>query len=205
MPNRLQIPLPSTGRSSLEADLDEADLVAIAKRDRAAFASLYRRYVEPVYRYCDRCLGNRDAAEDATSLIFTKALAALATCRDDHFRSWLFTIAHNVIVDMRDEQHPWEPLMAAAEVADGTARYSPEALVLATDDARTIRGLLAHLTSDQRDLLELRLAGLTDAEIARALGRSHGAVRTSQYRAIARLRALVGTSTLPKETPDDHR
>src|SRR5687767_14154323 len=107
MPNRLQIPLPSTGRSSLEADLDEADLVASAKRDRAAFAALYRRYVEPVYRYCDRCLGNRDAAEDATSLIFTKALAALATCRDDRFRSWLFTIAHNVIVDMRDEQHPW--------------------------------------------------------------------------------------------------
>jgi hypothetical protein len=42
MPNRLKIPLFSTGRSSLEADLNEADLVAIAKRDRAAFASLYR-------------------------------------------------------------------------------------------------------------------------------------------------------------------
>src|SRR5215208_3759972 len=199
MPNRLQIPLPSTGRSSLAADLDEADLVAIAKRDRAAFAPLYRRYVEPVYRYCDRCLGNRDAAEDATSLIFTKALAALATCRDDRFRSWLFTIAHNVIVDMRREQHPWEPLTAAANLMDGTRQRSPVAL--ATDDARTIQVLLAHLSADQRDLLELRLAGLTDAEIARALGRSHGAVRTSQYRAIARLRALVGTSTLPKETP----
>jgi RNA polymerase sigma-70 factor (ECF subfamily) len=88
---------------------------------------------------------------------------------------------------------------------DGTRQRSPEALALATDDARTIQVLLAHLSADQRDLLELRLAGLTDAEIARALGRSHGAVRTSQYRAIARLRALVGTSTLPKETPDDHR
>ena len=126
MPNRLPIPLPSTGRSSLEADLDEADLVAIAKRDRAAFAALYRRYVEPVNRYCDRCLGNRDAAEDATSLIFTKALAALPTCRDDHFRSWLFTIAHNVIVDMRDQQHPWEPFTVAADLVDGSGQRSPE-------------------------------------------------------------------------------
>src|SRR5215208_3067623 len=201
MPNRLQIPLPATGRSAPEADLDEADLVAIAKRDRAAFASLYRRYVDLVYRYCDRCLGNRDAAEDATSLIFTKALAALATCRDDCFRSWLFTIAHNVIVDVRGQQHSWEPLTAAADLTDRTGQRSPEALALANDDARTIQVLLGHLSADQRDLLELRLAGLTHAEIARALGRSHGAVRTSQYRAIARLRALVGTSTLPKETP----
>jgi RNA polymerase sigma-70 factor (ECF subfamily) len=192
-------------QASLEANPDEAELVAIAKRDRAAFASLYRRYVEPVYRYCDRCLGNRDAAEDATSLIFTKALAALGTCRDDCFRSWLFTIAHNVIVDMRRERHPWEPLTAAAHLVDGNGQRSPEALALAADDARTIQVLLAHLSADQRDLLELRLAGLTDAEIARALGRSHGAVRTSQYRALARLRALVGTSMLPKETPDDHR
>src|SRR3954468_21415789 len=113
MPNRLQIPLPSTGRSSPEEALDEADLVAIAKRDRAAFAPLYRRYVDPVYRYCDRCLGNREAAEDATSLTFTKALAALASCRDDKFRSWLFSIAHNVIVDVRADRRQWKPLTAA--------------------------------------------------------------------------------------------
>ena len=205
MPNRLPIPLPPTGRSSRAADRAEADLVAMAKRDRAAFAALYRRYVDPFYRYCDRCLGNRDAAEDATSLIFTKALAALTTCQDDRFRSWLFAIAHNVIVDLRREQHRWEPLSTAADLVDGVSQRSPEAQALATDDVRTIRSLLAHLSADQRDLLELRLAGLTDAEIARALGRSHGAVRTSQYRAIARLRALVDTSPLPKEIPDDHR
>src|SRR3954454_4381037 len=162
MPNRLQISLPSTGRSSPEADLNEATLAAMAKRDRAAFAALYRRYVDPVYRYCDRCLGNRDAAEDATSLIFTKALAALASCRDDRVRSWLFTIAHNVIVDMRREQHPWEPLTAPAHLMDGPRQRSPEVLALANDDSRTIQGLLAHLSADQRELLELRLAGLTD-------------------------------------------
>ncbi len=192
--NRHRPPVPG-------GDADDALLLGMAKRDRQAFASLYRRYVDPVYRYCDRCLGNRELAEDATSLIFTKALAALDRCHDDAFRSWLFTIAHNVILDMRRQQRNVGSLDEAAEVADRGQEHSPEAQALASDDARTIRALLVQLPDEQRHLLELRLAGLTDAEIARVLGRSHGAVRMSQYRAIARLRALIGVLETPKEGP----
>ena len=180
-------------------DLDEATLVALAKHDRRAFAPLYRRYVDPVYRYCDRSLGDRELAEDATSLIFTKALAGLQACRDDAFRSWLFAIAHNVIIDTHRTQMSHRPLAEAEEMADGAAERSPEAQALAGEDARTIRALLSALPADQRQLLELRLAGLSDAEIARVLGRSHGAVRTSQCRAIARLRAMVGAASTSKE------
>jgi RNA polymerase sigma-70 factor (ECF subfamily) len=191
---------PSTGAAPPgSGDVDEATLVALAKRDRSAFAPLYRRYVDPVYRYCDRCLGDRELAEDATSLIFTKALAGLQTCRDDAFRSWLFAIAHNVIADVHRNQVGHRPLAEAEEMVDRAADRSPEAQALAGDDARTIRALLSSLPPDQRQLLELRLAGLSDAEIARILGRSHGAVRTSQYRAIARLRAMVGATSAPKE------
>ncbi len=175
-----------------EADPTEAALVLAAKRERSAFAPLYQRYVDAVYRYCYRCLGNQHTAEDATSLIFTKALTALASCHDAHFRSWLFSIAHNVIVDARRNQPLWEPLLAAEAVPDPAPSRSPEMQALADEDSRTIRCLLQHLPPDQRELLELRLSGLTDIEIARALGRSHGAVRTSQYRAIARLRAVAG-------------
>ena len=55
--------------------------------------------------------------------------------------------------------------------------------------------LLAQLPEEQRRLLELRLTGLTDAEIARVVGRNHGAVRASQFRAVARLRSLLGIET----------
>jgi RNA polymerase sigma-70 factor (ECF subfamily) len=54
-----------------------------------------------------------------------------------------------------------------------------------------VRALLAHLPADQRRIVELRLAGLTGVEIARALGRSEGAVKMLQFRAVARLRALL--------------
>lgn len=74
---------------------DETDLIAQARSDRRAFA--------PVYRYCYHGLGAREAAEDATSLVFEKAIAQLATYHQrntaEQFRSWLFAIAHNVIAD----------------------------------------------------------------------------------------------------------
>jgi RNA polymerase sigma-70 factor (ECF subfamily) len=192
------LPAPPTAPPA-EAEPDDAVLVALAKADRQAFALLYRRYVDPVYRYCLRSLGDRELAEDATSQVFTKALAALPRCREEAFRSWLFTIAHNVIVDARRARVATSPLASAETMPDRAPEGSPEARALAGEDARAIRGLLAQLTPDQRQLLELRLAGLTDAEIARVLGRSHGAVRMSQHRAISRLRGIMGTAATPKE------
>lgn len=204
MPQALRIHHLAAVPPPPDAGTDDARLVALARQDRQAFAPLYRRYVDRVYRYCDRCLGNREQAEDATSLIFTKALTALDRCQDDAFRSWLFTIAHNVIVDMR-RQKSFGSLDEAVTLVDRAAAHSPEAQALASDDRRAIHALLVQLPDTQRHLLELRLAGLTDVEIARVLGRSHGAVRTSQYRAIARLRTLAGVTETPKEAPHGSR
>lgn len=181
---------------------DDAVLVAHAKCDPRAFAPLYQRYVDRVYRYCDRCLGRRDLAEDATSLIFTKALAALPSCQDERFRAWLFAIAHNVVVDAHRRQARYISLADAADFEDQDAANAPELQALASDDRRAIHVLLAQLSQDQRHLLELRLAGLTDAEIARVLGRSHVAVRTSQHRALLRLRALVANESSAREVSD---
>lgn len=79
-----------------EASASDAELVALAMADLRQFALLYTRYLDPVHRYCYRRLGSREAAEDATSAVFTKALAAFPRYRDASFRAWLFTIAHHV-------------------------------------------------------------------------------------------------------------
>src|SRR3954452_3306277 len=81
---------------TLESD---AVLVARAQRDRKEFSALYLRYVDPIYRYCFRSLGTREAAADATSQIFANAMAALPRCDGSTFRSWLFAIAHNALID----------------------------------------------------------------------------------------------------------
>ncbi len=168
---------------------EEAAWVAAARCDPRAFAPLYQRYFDPVYRYCYRRLGSPEAAADATSQVFAKALAALPRYRDGSFRSWLFAIAHNTIVDCARAARGDRPLEAAAEVAD--AAPTPEEASLTADRGRSLRAALVHLSPDQRRVVELRLAGLTDHEIAAVLGRSLTATRMVQVRAVARLRELL--------------
>lgn len=180
-----------------DAGDEDAALVVRAKNDPAAFADLYHRYLEPVYAYCWYRLGSREAAEDATSQIFLKALAALPSYRGDRtFRSWLFTIAHNVVVDQYRTQRPSRPLEDATNVADSD--NSPEDLGVAAADAAAMRTMFAYLTPDQARVIELRLAGLTESEIAQVLNRRAGAIRATQFRALGRLRTLLGASPTQK-------
>ena len=172
-----------------DAEGDEAILIARAQQDARAFAPLYARYADPVYRYCYRRLGQRDAAEELTSIIFAKALAALPRCRAGSFRSWLFAIAHNTVVDSLRARRRDAQLDAALEQTDPSP--GPEELTIAADAVHELRAALDRLTDDQRAVVELRLSGLTDREIAEALGRSLAATRMLQVRAVVRLRELL--------------
>jgi RNA polymerase sigma-70 factor, ECF subfamily len=168
---------------------DQRAIIERARRDPAEFAPLYRHYVSPVYRYCYRRLGTKELAEDATSQTFTKALNGLESFENRSFRSWLFSIAYRVVIDIYRKRRPDTTLENAADPADPDP--TPEEAVLAREDGRKIRSLLASLTDDQRQVLELRLAGLTGQEIADALEKSVGAVRLQQHRAIQRLRNVL--------------
>ena len=170
-------------------------MVTLAKTDPRAFAPLYARYFDPVYRYCYRRLGDPEAAADATAQVFTKALAALPGYREDatSFRSWLFAIAHNVITDDLRARRPVAPMSAAAQLA--APDPSPEEVILTDETGGLVHALLGSLPADQRQILELRLAGLTGAEIAAVLGRSLGAIKIAQVRAFARLRTTLAVSS----------
>jgi RNA polymerase sigma-70 factor (ECF subfamily) len=187
--------LPFSIDSAHAAIDDDAALVAAARRDPGAFDQLYLRYVDLVYRYCNRRLGGKEAAEDATSLVFAKALAALPRYRPDgpSFRSWLFAIAHNVVVDAQRASRHTRPITFASNLPDRMP--TPEDVALAMEERRTLQALLAAVAPEQRRVLELRLAGLTTTEIAAALGRNPGAVRATQFRAVTRLRELLGAAS----------
>lgn len=181
-------------------------LAVRAVQDRAAFGELYDRYAVAVYRYCYRRTGNRELAEDATSAIFTRAFEALPAFRGGSFPAWLFAIAHSVLANARrgrvEEQLP-RPLDTLPDApADDP---SPEELMLREEARLNVMNYLRALPVDQRRVVELRLAGLTGAEIAEALGKSVPAVKMLQLRAFKRLRRSLHSPATGKERDDDLR
>lgn len=173
-------------------DTDDATLAARAVTDRAAFGLLYDRYAERVFRYCYRRLGNREAAEDATSQVFLKALTSLPSYREGGtFVGWLFAIAFSTTVDLERRRRPAVPIDAAGPLAD--VAPGPEEAALATEQRDELYALIGDLLPDQRYAVELRLAGLSGVEVAAAMGRTHRAVKMLQFRAFQRLRRLLGT------------
>jgi RNA polymerase sigma-70 factor (ECF subfamily) len=148
-----------------ESDREPA-LIAAAIEDPAAFAPLYRRYAPRVYGYCLRRLVDRERAADATSQTFIRALGALPRFDPDPakpgatFRAWLFTIAHNVVMDAHRRHRLHASLDAPAEDGEPAAARlrdparSPEDHAIAGDEARRVRAMLAVLPERQRRILE---------------------------------------------------
>jgi RNA polymerase sigma-70 factor (ECF subfamily) len=171
-----------------EPESDE-ELAARALRDPDAFTMLYRSYAVNVYHYCYRRLESREAAEDATSQIFMNAYSSLHRLGNKPFRPWLFTIAHNVVIDVYRGQTYTTPIDEIVDRQDPGA--SPESLAIAQERRGAVQLLLSQLPKRDREVVELSLAGLTGPEIARTLKCSHDAVRTAHHRALVRMRALL--------------
>jgi RNA polymerase sigma-70 factor (ECF subfamily) len=170
----------ATTLSTSSAGVNDGVLVSAARRNSHDFAPLFHRYWEPVLRYCTIRLPDRDDAEDAASQVFVDAYTSLHRFQDrggaGSFRSWLFTIAHHEIANRHRYRvrHPARPLEAAEQSFEPDAPFEQE------------------LPDRPREVVELRLAGLTDREIAEVLGISGQAVRQAQSRAVAHLRHRMG-------------
>jgi RNA polymerase sigma-70 factor (ECF subfamily) len=176
----------------------DGELVARTRfGDADAFARLYRRHLPRVYDFVYRRVDSREMAQDLTQSIFLRALDSLDGCRsDDQFVAWLFAIARNAVYDTwRSRRHRAVNLDFAADVADPAD--SPEVHAIRADERQHLnRARATCLTAVEQDILDLRLHGLNDKEIGLALGRTHGAIRSMQYRMIRKLRACVDQTHL---------
>lgn len=145
-------------------------------------------------------------AEDLTGEVFLKLVRSLDTFEggEADFRSWLLTVTHHAMVDefRRRGRRPEEPAPHDDLVSAAPPQQSePDAIERLTTEE--ILDLLDVLTEAQREVLTLRLlSGLSTREIGDIVGRSRGAVKQLQRRAIHRLRDLLAEHPYPINPPE---
>jgi len=153
-----------------------------------ALSLLFQHFYPRLYNYAYLHLGDPYRAQDLASEILLKVLEALPRYRQrgHPFAAWVFRIAKNALIDeRRRSRRSHEPLL------EGLPDGSPPLHDLAQRalDRRQLRWALAALTEEQRQVVILRFVeGLDTASVAQVLGKSEGAIKALQHRALAALR-----------------
>ena len=165
---------------------DERLLIEAAKADPRRFAELYERHFHRVYAFVARRAADRGEAEDVTSEVFHQALAHLGRFewRGIPFAAWLLQIARNALADR------WA--RAALERGEPALEWSDDGEPADADRRAMLTGLVGELPGDQQRVVRERFVeGRSVREIARDLGRTEGAVKQLQFRALQSLRARL--------------
>jgi RNA polymerase sigma-70 factor, ECF subfamily len=174
---------------------EERLLIEAAQKDPRRFTELYEEHFERVYAYVARRLNRREDAQDVTSEVFHQALANIRQFewRGVPFASWLYRIAANAIADHWQRERQRAGQHAAHERENPGSEQAAE---LSADDLAAIEEhawlfrLVKTLPAEQRRVIEMRFAEEKSIrEIAKALGRSEGAIKQLQFRGVEKLRA----------------
>jgi RNA polymerase sigma factor (sigma-70 family) len=152
-----------------------------ARGDKDAFATIFRRYEQDLYRYCVAIVGDRQDAQDALQNTMVKALRALpGERREIELKPWLYRVAHNESIELRRRARPNEPL--AEELGPPVA--SLEETAAERVRLRDLLADIAELSERHRGALVMReLGGLDFDEIGAALDTSPAAARQVLYEA----------------------
>jgi RNA polymerase sigma-70 factor (ECF subfamily) len=187
--------------------LTTADLVGARRREPAAVTRIYTAYAPALFRFFVAAVGDRPTAEDLTGDVFKGAIEGLPRFRGpvEALGGWLFQIARHDLSDYRRRQarslvQPLGDPVQQAAPAGGA--MDPEELALDRVEGERVLAALRQLTSDQREVLLLRLAAdLTAPEVAGILHKSTEAVKALQHRGLASLARVLGVTndTSPPE------
>jgi len=174
-----------------QQDLDDLALVQLAIGDRGAFAILYQRHVNRVYRYALARLGNEQDAQDITAQTFIIAMEKITSYRGEGaFPAWLFGIAYYLVGEhYRKDKKPMD-LERASDIPAGGA--SVDDIVIENLQLAHVIEAMSLLSKDRVEALTLRVfGGLTAREIAKLMDKSEAAVKMLVYRAVRDLRAQM--------------
>jgi len=180
------------GASGHEKETEERLLIEEAQKDPSRFAELYEIHFNRVYAYIARRVRGRSEVEDLTSEVFHQALRNLARFewRGVPFAAWLYRIAGNAVVDRSQRVGREVPISADTDEIGIEDRNLAE-----IDERARLADCVDALPADQRRVVAMRfMEEKRIREVAGQLGRSEGAVKQLQFRALENLRECMGRS-----------
>jgi len=170
------------------------ELVARGQQgDRDALEELYLIHFDRIYSYLHVSVGNRHDAEDLTTQTFLKMLEKIGTFkwRSAPFSAWLFRIAHNLAMDHFRAHRRWQPEEEVPEVP-GEEEPSAELVAMQQIGRESMSKLIEELSPEQQQVLTLKFVfNFPNAEVATILGKTEGAIKSLQHRALVSLQKQI--------------
>jgi len=182
-----------TAPTSARISEDEIALVEAAiGGDARAFAALYDRHADRVFRHVYYRVANQSDAEDLTQQVFLQAWRAIDRYQRTGapFVAWLLTIAYHVVVSHTRRSKPTSSLELEPATTERWA--DPEGETMSRFEQQAVRTAILRLKPDQQQVIMMRFVEHFDhADVAAALGKSEGYVRVIQHRALNELRRIL--------------
>lgn len=160
------------------------------------FGILYDHYIAPIYRFIFLKVSDKAAAEDITHEVFLRAWQNIGSYNDQGhpFSSWLYQIARNKVIDYYRTKRNNVSLENIAEDSIQVAPAIAENLDLQSS-FQQVKAAISQLNEEQQNVIILRfIEEKSSSEIAEIIGKSEGAVRIIQHRALNKLRELLQSS-----------
>jgi RNA polymerase sigma-70 factor, ECF subfamily len=161
--------------------------------DRSALEELYLIHFDRIYSYLHVSVGNRHDAEDITTQTFLKMLESIGKFRQGSapFSAWLFRIAHNLAMDHFRAHRRWQPEEEVPE-PPGSEEPSAEAEAIQEIGRQSMLELIDTLSHEQKQVLTLKFVfNFPNADVATILGKTEGAIKSLQHRALASLQKQI--------------
>lgn len=184
--------MASTDSAKLNGHDDTALIKQAVEGDSEAFGILYVRYMDAIYRYIFFRVSDEQEAEDLTEEVFIRAWEALPNYQHGQFpfTSWLYRIAHNLVIDHHRKRKA-DPLPDLELHQSGSSRSNEDKVLHRLDSAMLVDAL-QQLDPEEQQVVVLRFVeGLSHREVADVIGKSEGASRIIQHRALAALQKYL--------------
>src|SRR5207237_142167 len=193
----------TAGTAALSRGVSSDELARLVERGkqgkRDALKELYLLHFDRIYSYLHMSVGNRHDAEDLTTQVFVKMLESVGTFRwrSAPFSAWLFRIAHNLAMDHFRASRRSQPEEDVPE-PPGSEEASAEEEAMQAIGRQSMLELIEKLSAEQQQVLTLKFVfNFPNAEVATILGKTEGALKSLQHRALVSLQRQLTRSATP--------